>query len=92
MCRKIITGHRFFDGCGHAVHIHVTFVETRQHVFDVFLHCFRCDAMLFVIRDLLGAAAFGFAHGAFHAAGNFIRIHDHAAFGVSSRAADGLHQ
>ena len=92
MCRKIITGHRFFDGRCHAVHIHVAFVETSQHVFDVFLHCFRCDAVFFIVSNLLGAAAFSFAHGAFHAAGNFIRVHDHAAFGVSRGAADGLYQ
>ena len=51
-----------------------------------------CDAVFFVIGDLFGAAAVGFAHRAFHRPGDAVGVHDDAAIGVTRGATDGLDQ
>ena len=48
-------------------------IETGQNVLDVLLHCLRRDAVFLVIGQLFGAAAVGFAQGAFHRTGDACR-------------------
>ena len=73
-----------------ARHIRVAVVHSREHVFDVLFDRCRCNAMFFVIRDLLNTAALGFLQGAIHGSGDLIGIHNHAPLHIAGRAANRL--
>ena len=82
-------------GRGQLAAIHgdmVAFVHAAHDVVDLGLDAGGRDAVFLVVGFLLGAAAAGFGHGAFHAAGDAVGIQDHLAVHVARGAADGLHQ
>ena len=82
-------------GGGQLAAIHgdmVAFVHAAHDVVDLGLDAGGRDAVFLVVGFLLGAAAAGFGHGAFHAAGDAVGIQDHLAVHVARGAADGLHQ
>ena len=59
-------------------------------VADILFDRFRRDAMRFVIRELLGAAAVSFVYRALHAARHPVCVKDHAAIDVARGAANRL--
>ena len=61
-------------------------------IVDVALDAFGRDAMFEVVGALLLAPPVGFAHRAFHAAGDAVGVEDHAAIDIARGAADGLDQ
>src|SRR5215469_14040662 len=52
----------------------------------------RCDAVLLVVRELLGAAAIGFVNRAPHRIGDGVGVHQDAPVHVTGRAPDGLNK
>ena len=80
------------DRRGHAVHVDVALIEPRQYILDVLFDRLRRDAVFLVVGDLFDAAAVGFGQRAFHAAGDAVCVHDHAAIGVPRGPPDGLDQ
>ncbi|KAF1858232.1 hypothetical protein Lal_00014732 [Lupinus albus] len=67
-------------------------VDAVDHFLDLLLHALRGDAVRFVERDLLGAAAFRLVDRTLHRIRDLVRVQDRHAVQVTGRAADGLDQ
>lgn len=89
---KVAASQRFVDLGGDAGLVGVALVKTGQDILDVLFDRRGGDPVFLVIGQLLVTAAFGFAHRAFHAAGDTVGVHDHAPVGVARGASDGLDQ
>ena len=92
MAGKVVAQQRFVHLGGDAGLVGVALIDAQQDVFDVLLDGRRRDAVFGVIGHLFGAAAVGFAHRTFHAAGDAVGVHDDPAFGIARCASNGLDQ